>query len=83
VKELEEQLSKALKRIEELESFEKENKLLKKRIEELEEVVKEKSKPSFVKEDVRSYHHKTGQKEGHEGVSRETPEKIDEIKSGT
>ena len=54
--------------------------LLKKRIEELESLAKEKSKPSFVKEDVRSYHHKTGQKEGHEGVSRETPEKIDEVK---
>ena len=80
VKDLEEQLSKALKRIEELESFEKENKILKKRIEELESLAKEKSKPSFVKEDVRSYHHKTGQKEGHEGVSRETPEKIDEVK---
>jgi ribosomal protein L34E/transposase-like protein len=53
---------------------------LEKRIEELEGIVKEKSKLSFVKEDVRSYHHKSGQKEGHEGVSRETPEKIDEIK---
>ena len=80
VKDLEEKLSKALLRIEELESFEKENKLLKKRIRELEEIIKEKSKPSFVKEDVRSYHHKSGQKEGHEGVSRETPEKIDEVK---
>ena len=77
---MEEKLSKALLRIEELESFEKENKLLKKRIRELEEIIKEKSKPSFVKEDVRSYHHKSGQKEGHEGVSRETPEKIDEVK---
>lgn len=51
-----------------------------KRIEELETIVKEKSKLSFVKEDVRSYHHKSGQKEGHEGVSRETPKKIDEVK---
>lgn len=50
------------------------------RIEELEGLVKEKSKPSFVKEDVRSYHHKSGQKEGHEGISRETPKKIDEVK---
>ena len=50
------------------------------RIEELEKLTKEKSKPSFVKEDVKSYHHKSGQKEGHEGVSRETPEKIDEVK---
>ena len=77
---MEEKLSKALLRIEELESFEKENKLLKKRIRELEEIIKEKSKPSFVREDIRNYHYKSGQKEGHEGVSRETPEKIDEVK---
>ena len=64
--ELEQKLSEALKRIEELE---KENSFL-----------KEKSKPSFVKEDIKAYHHKTGQKEGHEGASRETPEKIDEVK---
>jgi len=51
-----------------------------KRIEELEELVKEKSKPSFIKEDARSYHRKSGQKEGHEGVSREIPEKINEVK---
>ena len=51
-----------------------------KKIEELESLVKEKSKPSFVKENVNHYHHKSGQKEGHEGVSRETPEKIDEVK---
>ena len=51
-----------------------------KRIEELEDLVKDKGKPSFVKEDVRSYHHKSGQKKGHEGVSRETPEKINEVK---
>jgi len=53
---------------------------LTKRVEELEGIVKEKSKPSFVKTDISNYHHKSGQKEGHEGVSRETPEKIDEIK---
>src|SRR3989344_3105682 len=64
--ELEKKLTEALKRIEELE---RENNFL-----------KEKVKPSFVKEDVRSYHHKTGQKEGHGGVSRETPKKIDEVK---
>lgn len=51
-----------------------------KRIEELEGIIKEKSRPSFVKENVRHYHHKSGQKEGHEGVSREIPEKIDEVK---
>ena len=51
-----------------------------KRIEELEEIVKEKSKPSFVREDIRNYHYKSGQKEGHEGVSRETPKEINEVK---
>ena len=68
--ELEQKLAEALKRIEELE---RENKLLK-------EKFKEKNKPSFIKEDVRVYHHKSGQKEGHEGISREIPEKIDEVK---
>jgi len=79
------------KRIQQLEkenkSLKEENRYLKmaleaieKRLLELEELAKEKSKPSFVKEDVRSYHHKTGQKEGHEGISREIPEKIDEVK---
>ena len=53
---------------------------LEKQIKNYGELVKEKSKPSFVKEDARNYHHKSGQREGHEGVSRETPEKIDEIK---
>lgn len=53
---------------------------LEKRIEGLEEVIKEKFKPSFVKEDVIHNHKKTGQKKGHEGVSREIPEKIDEVK---
>ncbi len=56
-----------------LEKFQKE-------LEEIKKILKEKSKPSFVKEDVRSYHHKSGQKDGHEGTSRETPEKIDEVK---
>ena len=51
-----------------------------KRIEELEGLVKEKSKPSFVKEDVTHNHIKTGQKEGHKGYSRYIPERIDEIK---
>ena len=74
-------LKKRVKELEEENRFLKETILaLIKRIEELESLVKEKSKPSFVKEDIRSYHHKTGQKEGHEGVSRETPEKIDEVK---
>ena len=51
-----------------------------KRIEELEELVKEKNKPSFVKEDVKCIHHKSGQKEGHVGYSRYIPERIDEVK---
>jgi len=55
-------------------------KTLEKRIEELEGKAKEKTIPSFVKADISNYHHKSGQKEGHEGVSRETPEKIDEVK---
>ena len=80
VKELEIKLSKALQRIEELESFEKENKLLKKRIQELEEIVKEKTKPSFVKKDVEEEPKKTGQKEGHIGYARHIPERIDEVK---
>ena len=62
---------------------------LEKRVEELERMWAEhikicplfqKSKPSFIKEDVRSYHYKSGQKQGHKGVSRETPERIDEVK---
>ena len=51
-----------------------------KRIEELEGIVKEKTKPSFVKEDVKEEPKKTGQKEGHVGYSRHIPERIDEIK---
>lgn len=58
----------------------KENKILKKEIEDIREIMKERLKPSFVKEDIRSYHHKSGQKEGHEGVTRETPKEIDEVK---
>ncbi len=74
-------LKKRIKELEEENKFLKETILaLTKRIEELESLVKEKSRPSFVKEDVRSYNHKSGQKEGHEGVSRETPKKIDEVK---
>ena len=51
-----------------------------KRIEELEEIIKEKTKPSFVKEDIKEEPKKTGQKEGHKGYSRHIPERIDEIK---
>jgi len=80
VRELEEKLSSALKRIEELESFEKENELLKKRIEELEVTLKEKSKPSFIKDPVENIPHKSGQKDGHVGYSRHIPERIDEVK---
>jgi transposase len=80
VKELEIKLSKALQRIEELESFERENKIPKKRIEELEGIVKEKTKPSFVKENIKEEPKQSGQKEGHVGYSRHIPERIDEIK---
>jgi transposase len=84
-------LKKALKLIEsQREVIEKQEKLirnqdelinhLRKRVEELEKLSKEKSKPDFVKEDVRSYNHKSGQKEGHEGYSRHIPERIDEVK---
>jgi len=51
-----------------------------KRIEELEELIKEKSKPSFVKGDVKEMPKTSGQKKGHEGYSRHIPERIDEIK---
>ena len=53
---------------------------LTKRIEELEGIVKEKNKPSFVKEDVNHQHKPSGQKEGHEGFTRYIPERIDFIK---
>ena len=65
---------------EEVKLLREENKTLRKELEELREKIKQKSKPSFIKEDVRVYHHKSGQKEGHEGISREIPEKIDEVK---
>lgn len=53
---------------------------LEKRIEELENLVKEKFKPSFVKEDIKEEPRISGQKKGHEGYSRHVPERIDEIK---
>lgn len=74
-------LKKRVKELEELVAvLLEENKKLRKELEELRGLVKNKSKPSFVKENVSHYHHKSGQKEGHEGVSREIPEKIDEVK---
>lgn len=54
-----------------------------KRIEELEGKAREKNKPNFIKDPVNHYHKKTGQKEGHQGISRETPEEIDEVKDHT
>ena len=51
-----------------------------KRIEELEGLVKEKSKPAFVKKDIKEEPKQSGQKEGHAGYSRHVPERIDEIK---
>lgn len=57
-----------------------ENKSLRKEIEELRGILKEKSKPDFIKEDVKEEPKKSGQKEGHSGYSRHIPERIDEIK---
>ena len=57
--ELEQKLAEVLRRIEELE---KENKIL-----------KEKSVPSFVREDVKEMSKISGQKKGHEGYSRHIP----------
>ena len=79
------------KRVKELEEenriLREENKFLKetfkafeRRIEELEGIVKEKSKPAFVKEDVKEEPKKSGQKDGHIGYSRHIPERIDEVK---
>mgnify|MGYP001571893594 FL=1 len=71
----------------ELREVREENKYLKETIkailhefEEFKKIIKEKSKPSFVKEDVTHNPLKTGQKEGHKGYSRYIPERIDEIK---
>src|SRR3989344_652940 len=54
--------------------------LLRNEINELRGVIKEKSKPDFVKEDVKEEPKTSGQKKGHEGYSRHIPERIDEIK---
>ena len=60
----------------EIKLLQEENKYLKetilaltKRIEELEGLVKEKSKPAFVKEDIKEEPKQSGQKEGHVGYS--------------
>jgi len=63
--------------------IENQNKIIKnleKRIEELERIFKEKSKPSFIKEELKECPKQSGQKEGHKGYSRHIPERIDEIK---
>lgn len=73
--ELEERLIKALQRIQELDE---ENKKLKKRIEELEGKLNEKKVPHFIKENIKTRKKKNGQKKGHEGCSRKTPEIIDD-----
>src|SRR3989339_1033927 len=72
---------------EELKEVKEENKYLKETIkailqefEEFKKVLKEKSKPSFIKEDVKEEPKISGQKEGHKGYSRHVPERIDEIK---
>jgi len=43
-------------------------------------LIKVKSKPSFIKEDVKEEPKISGQKEGHKGYSRHVPERIDKIK---
>ena len=58
----------------------KQIKNLEKQIGNLEELVKEKSKPSFVKKDVKEESKTSGQKTGHAGYSRHVPERIDKIK---
>jgi|WetSurMetagenome_2_1015567.scaffolds.fasta_scaffold165525_2 transposase len=74
-------LKKRIKELEEENKFLKETILaLTKRVEELEGIIKEKSKPSFVKEDVKQEPKTSGQKEGHIGYSRHIPERIDEVK---
>lgn len=55
-------------------------KSLEKRIAELEGIVKEKSKPAFVKEEIKEEPKQSGQKEGHVGYSRHIPERINEVK---
>jgi transposase-like protein/transposase len=72
---------------EELKEVKEENKCLKEtikaliqEIEELKGIVKEKSKPDFVKEEIKEEPKQPGQKEGHEGYSRRIPKRIDEVK---
>jgi transposase/transposase-like protein len=55
-------------------------KALLREFEEFKKIAKEKSKPSFIKEDVKEEPKKSGQKEGHVGYSRHIPERIDEVK---
>ena len=64
-------------------NFEELVKNLKKRTKELEIKIKEKSKPHFVKEDIKKKKKKTGQKNGHEGHGRYSPERIDEVREHT
>lgn len=74
-------LKKRVKELEELVAvLLEENKQLRNEVKELREMVKEKSKPSFVKEDIKEEPKTSGQKKGHEGYSRHIPERIDEIK---
>ena len=81
-------LEKRVKKLEEEnKKLREENRFLKetiqalmKRIEELEGLVKEKNKPSFVKEEIMHTNHKSGQKEGHIGYTRHIPERIDNVK---
>ena len=74
-------LKKEIKLLQEENKFLKETiSALTKRVEELEGLVKEKSKPSFVKEDIKQETKPSGQKEGHKGYFRHVPERIDKVK---
>src|SRR3989344_6275124 len=74
-------LKKRVKELEEENIFLKQTiRALEKRIDELEGIIKDKSKPAFVKEDIKEEPKISGQKEGHVGYSRHVPERIDYVK---
>ena len=74
--------------INENKELKKENTELRKENKELHQLLGERAEsdqplPSFVKENQHHRHQKPGQKEGHEGTSRPTPNHIDETKDAT
>ncbi len=56
---------------------------LQRRMTDVEKKLKEKSRPDFVKENIKRRRKKTGQKKGHEGHGRYSPKRIDKIKEHT